>query len=95
MKTLIVLFVIKHFLTLNLVLLVVKSQHDRTVAITSRPPQGPVLKAVIKKKLYRCLTYSLTSFQDVMRMDLAEIGRQCLENSQKREDGSEDGRYAR
>ena len=94
MKTLIVLFVKKHFSTVNMVLLVVKSQRNRIVAITSRP-QGPVLKAVIKKKLYRCLTYSLTSFQDVMRLDLAEIGRQCLEDSQKREDGSEDGRYAR
>ena len=94
MKTLIVLFVKKHFSTVNMVLLVVKSQHNGIVAITSRP-QGPVLKAVIKKKLYRCLTYSLTSFQDVMRLDLAEIGRQCLEDSQKREDGSEDGRYAR
>ena len=95
MKTLIVLFVKKHFSTVNMVLLVVKSQHNGIVVITSRPPQGPVLKAVIKKKLYRCLTYSLTSFQDVMRLDLAEIGRQCLEDSQKREDGSEDGRYAR
>ena len=55
--------------------------------IDDSKPKGPILKAVLKRKLYRCLTETLTSFNDVMQLDLVEVGKQqCLEADQQQSD---------
>ena len=46
--------------------------------IDESKPKGPILKAVLKRRLYKCLTETLTSFFDVIQLDLVEIGQQCL-----------------
>ena len=49
----------------------------RLLTSFQRSFKGPILKAVIKQKLYRCLTETLTSFQDVLSLNLKEIAEEC------------------
>jgi len=67
-------------------------------AIDDSKPRGPILKAILKRKLYRCLTETLTSFYDVMQLDLVEIGQQCLQERQRHDNdlisaSSHDGQF--
>jgi len=53
----------------------------KLLSVVSGVSKGPILKAVIRQRLYRCLTETLTTFQDILQLNLVEIGMQCLESS--------------